>query len=214
MTSKDAMYKLAMFVKEKRGVLPVKDILRRHLKVGNPFLSDVPPELYDAVILDLQGAIGNKVMGYAHNSTIAPLPTPERKTQMPPQMRAPYGGVPEVDTTAQQVESLTMKALQVNRTIETREDAIAAVKELQEKWDLVDDNAVLKQLMEKMEERHGEEFNAFFEATIRQVMVGTGLSQVKIDTSAVLLTLAQAAPVRVREEPGFLVYELVEDVDA
>lgn len=188
----DELLAVAVKAKDKHGVSKAKAVIQKY---GNK-LKDVAPADYDKLADELRAM------------------TPERKTQMPPQMRAPYGGVPEVDTTSQQVESLTTKALQVNRTIETREDAIAAVKELQEKWDLVDDNAVLKQLMEKMEERHGEEFNAFFEATIRQVMVGTGLSQVKIDTSAVLLTLAQAAPVRVREEPGFLVYELVEDVDA
>lgn len=188
----DELLAVAVKAKDKHGVSKAKAVIQKY---GNK-LKDVAPADYDKLADELRAM------------------TPERKTQMPPQMRAPYGGVPEVDTTSQQVESLTMKAIQVNRTIETREDAIAAVKELQEKWDLVDDNAVLKQLMEKMEERHGEEFNAFFEATIRQVMVGTGLSQVKIDTSAVLLTLAQAAPVRVREEPGFLVYELVEDVDA
>ena len=119
---------------------------------------------------------------------------------------------PEPDTTSQQVESLTMKSLAVNRVINTREDAIAAVKELQEKWDLIDDVAVAETLMGKMEERHGEEFNAFFEATVRQVMMAAGLQQVKIDTSAILHTLATGQQMRVREEPGFLIYELVEDV--
>lgn len=121
---------------------------------------------------------------------------------------------PEPDTTSQQVESLTMKSLAVNRVINTREDAIAAVKELQEKWDLIDDVAVAETLMGKMEERHGEEFNAFFEATVRQVMMAAGLQQVKIDTSAILHTLATGQQMRVREEPGFLIYELVEDNDA
>lgn len=121
-----------------------------------------------------------------------------RKTQMPPAIAAPYG----------------KHALQVNRTIETREDAIAAVKELQEKWDLIDDVKVAETLMGKMEERHGEEFNAFFEASVRQVMLAAGLQQVKINTSDILLTLATGTQMRVREEPGFLIYEMVEDNDA
>lgn len=121
-----------------------------------------------------------------------------RKTQMPPAIAAPYG----------------KQALQVNRTIETREDAIAAVKELQEKWDLIDDVKVAETLMGKMEERHGEEFNAFFEASVRQVMLAAGLQQVKINTSDILLTLASGTQMRVREEPGFLIYEMVEDNDA
>lgn len=124
---------------------------------------------------------------------------------------------PEPDNTAEQVESLTMKS--VNRCIEgicvvDRASAQKLVEVLQRKWDLIDQQQVMQSLMEKMEERHGEEFNAFFEATVRQVMLATGLQQVKIDTSAILLSLAQGNPMRVREEPGFLIYELVEDNDA
>lgn len=211
---------LAIAVKDKRGVKLVKDVLRKHMGDGihHPKLSDVLPEHYDAIGADLQALLGNKVMSYAYNSTVAMAEKPivvngaGIKNYMPGQ---PIEVIrPEVDTSSAQYESLTMKPIAVNRVIETREDAIEAVKQLQEAWDLVDDNAMLRQLMDKMEERHGEEFNAFFEATVRQIMLGSGMTELRIDTSGVLLSLASAAPMRVREVPGFLIYELVEEGDA
>lgn len=187
------LVKLAVKVKDMKGAAKAKAVIQKYA----PRLQNVAESDYDKLAEELRAML------------------PQRKTQLPPEIAAPYGEQDaETDTTSQQVESLTMKQLQVNRVINTREDAIAAVKELQEKWDLIDDNTVMQSLMEKMEERHGEEFNAFFEATVRQVMLATGLQQVKIDTSAILLSLAQGNPMRVREEPGFLIYELVEDNDA
>lgn len=97
---------------------------------------------------------------------------------------------------------------------QSREEAAAWVKMLQQEFDLIDDVQVAETLMGKMEERHGEEFNAFFEASVRQVMLAAGLQQVKINTSDILLTLATGTQMRVREEPGFLIYEMVEDNDA
>lgn len=127
---------------------------------------------------------------------------PARKTEMPEAIAAPYGGTPE----RQFCEKVQ------GAVIDTREKAIAYIAELQRKWDLVDENEQLKLLMEKMEERHGDEFNAFFEATIRQVMVGSGMTEVRINTAEVLKTLVESKAVRVREVPGFLIYELAEDV--
>lgn len=191
MTTFNELKKLVVKARMKVGVPIVRDAIQKYA----PTINNVVEADYDKLAADLTALM------------------PQRKTQLPPEIAAPYGEQDaETDTTSQQVESLTMKQLQVNRVINTREDAIAAVKELQEKWDLIDDNTVMQSLMEKMEERHGEEFNAFFEATVRQVMLATGLQQVKIDTSAILLSLAQGNPMRVREEPGFLIYELVEEV--
>lgn len=230
MTTFEDIKEIALQLKDKEKLAEVKSVLRRHIPVPNPKLADIPEYLYDKVMSDLIVLRdGIKVHGYAYNSTVSPAvvihgvgikhympgeeiktlhPEPDntaeqvealaRKTQMPPAIAAPYG----------------KHALQVNRTIETREDAIAAVKELQEKWDLIDDVQVAETLMGKMEERHGEEFNAFFEASVRQVMLAAGLQQVKINTSDILLTLASGTRMRVREEPGFLIYEMVEDNDA
>lgn len=97
---------------------------------------------------------------------------------------------------------------------QTREEAAMMVSHMQKKFDLVDDNAVLKGLMDKMEDRHGEEFNSFYEATIRQILRGSGMTEVRIDTAAVLRTLAEdPTPLHVTEIPGYLVYSLVEDVE-
>lgn len=191
MTFEDLM-KLAVKMRDKYGPSKTRAVIQKYAKK----LNDVAPADYEKLAADLNAM------------------TPARSTSLPHSIRAPYGGVPEFDTTSQQVESLTPKPTMLHRVVNSREEAIATVKELQEKWDLIDDNTVLRQLMEKMEERHGEEFNAFFAATIRQIMIGSGMTELRIDTNAVLLTLAQSAPLRVREAPGYLIYELVEDVDA
>lgn len=184
----DELVKLAVKVRDKQGAEKARVVIKKYA----PKLHDVAEADYDKLADELRAML------------------PKRKTTMPSAIAAEYGN----DNA--QLESLShqhfMKTKTFSRVIGTRDDAIAAVKDLQEKWDLIDDNAVLRSLMEKMEERHGEEFNAFFEATVRQVMLAAGLQQVKIDTSSILLTLAHGTPMRVREEPGFLVYELVDDV--
>lgn len=280
---------LAVEVKEKVGVAPIKALLMKYApnaETRAPKMRDIPAHQWGDVKQDLlRLRDGLKVQGYAYNSTITPLSTQNiydkmapyftgttvthksegthRLHNLPHELRSPYAGVPDVDTTAEQVESLaaprankTLSGVQV--IVSTQEEAAAVVRQLQAEWDLddagmprklfsfaqakamhftgirwcadreeaqefvaflqkrydlVDDNAVLRQLMEKMEERHGEEFNAFFEATVRQIMIGSGMTELRIDTGAVLLTLAQSAPMRVSEAPGFLIYELVEDAD-
>ncbi|WPK30415.1 hypothetical protein SLP22_0063 [Salmonella phage BAU.Micro_SLP-22] len=132
-----------------------------------------------------------------YDNTADQVESLSRKTQMPPAIAAPYG----------------KPGLQVNRTIETREDAIAAVKELQEKWDLIDDNAILRDLMEKMEERHGEEFNAFFEATISAIMEAMNLDELRVSTAAVIYNAAITSGLVCSEEPGALVYRRVTPAD-
>lgn len=196
MTTFSDLKKLVVKARMKVGVPIVRDAIQKYA----PTINNVVEADYDKLAADLTALL------------------PQRKTEMPAAIAAPYGKQEaETDTTSQQVESLTMKS--VNHCIEgicvvDRASAQKLVEVLQKKWDLIDNAAVHESLMEKMEERHGEEFNAFFEATVRQVMLATGLQQVKIDTSAILLSLAQGNPMRVREEPGFLIYELVEDNDA
>lgn len=132
-----------------------------------------------------------------YDNTADQVESLSRKTQMPPAIAAPYGE----------------QRMQVNRTIETREDAIAAVKELQEKWDLIDDNAILRDLMEKMEERHGEEFNAFFDATISAIMEAMNLDELRVSTAAVIYNAAITSGLVCSEEPGALVYRRVTPAD-
>jgi hypothetical protein len=188
----DELKNLAIKVKDARGFKPTKEVIQKYGRK----LDNVAEADYDKLADELRAMLPRPKAEV--DTTAKQVDALSRKTQMPPAIAAPYG----------------KKALQVNRTIETREDAIAAVKELQEKWDLIDDVKVAETLMGKMEERHGEEFNAFFEASVRQVMLAAGLQQVKINTSDILLTLATGTQMRVREEPGFLIYEMVEDNDA
>jgi hypothetical protein len=188
----DELKNLAIKVKDARGFKPTKEVIQKYGRK----LDNVAEADYDKLADELRAMLPRPKAEV--DTTAKQVDALSRKTQMPPAIAAPYG----------------KQALQVNRTIETREDAIAAVKELQEKWDLIDDVKVAETLMGKMEERHGEEFNAFFEASVRQVMLAAGLQQVKINTSDILLTLATGTQMRVREEPGFLIYEMVEDNDA
>lgn len=97
--------------------------------------------------------------------------------------------------------------------VEDRESAQKLVELLQKKYDLVDDNAMLRQVMDKMEERHGEEFDAFFGATIRQVMIGSGMTELQIDTAAVMQTLILGGTLVCTEAPGKLIYHLAGEND-
>lgn len=96
---------------------------------------------------------------------------------------------------------------------QSREEAQAWVELLQKKYDLLDDNAILRDLMEKMEERHGEEFNAFFEATISAIMEAMNLDELRVSTSAVIYNAAITSGLVCSEEPGALVYRRVTPAD-
>lgn len=99
------------------------------------------------------------------------------------------------------------------RVIDSREKAKAAVAELQAAWDLVDEATNLRELMDRMEERHGDEFEAFLEATILQIMRGSGMTQVMIDTNEVAANFLTRERLVCREEQGKLIYELAENVE-
>lgn len=123
------------------------------------------------------------------------------------------------DTTSQQVESLAQSdAPQLFVNVEgikvtDRASAQTLVDLLQKKYDLLDDNAILRDLMEKMEERHGEEFNAFFEATISAIMEAMNLDELRVSTAAVIYNAAISSGLVCSEEPGALVYRRVTPAD-
>lgn len=123
------------------------------------------------------------------------------------------------DTTSQQVESLAQSDIPqpvVNVEgikVTDRASAQALVDLLQKKYDLLDDNAILRDLMEKMEERHGEEFNAFFEATISAIMEAMNLDELRVSTAAVIYNAALTSGLVCSEEPGALVYRRVTPAD-
>ncbi|QJI52283.1 hypothetical protein [Cronobacter phage JC01] len=203
------------------GVSPIKSIIAELNGGVAVRIKDLNPSLYDAVAARLNVLLnGTKVAGYAYNSTVAPQ---GRQPGSYAAFAAPYDKMAEdlkevkyspvqaaeTDTSAAQFESLAGRDV-----IDTREKAQAEVERLQKQWDLLDENELLRALMDKMEERHGEEFNAFFEATVRQIMIGNGMTELRINTAEVLKTLVESRPMRITEVPGFLVYELVEDNDA
>lgn len=119
------------------------------------------------------------------------------------------------DTTSLQVESLaqsdiTQPVVNVEGIkVTDRASAQSLVDLLQKKYDLLDDNAILRDLMEKMEERHGEEFNAFFEATISAIMEAMNLDELRVSTAAVIYNAAITSGLVCSEEPGALVYRRV-----
>jgi len=205
MTKYDEMCRLIVEIKNRFGMDCARGVIFAHGHAKK--LHQVPEKHWDEVIAEAKKllltvnatAIQVREPG-KKNRVVRPQETP-RKTEMPKAIAAPYG------TSA---ESQFYEA--VKGIIDTREKAQVMVAELQAKWDLIDENAQLRLLMEKMEERHGDEFNAFFEATLRQVMIGSGMTELRINTGAVLQTLVESRPMRVREVPGFLIYELVEDV--
>jgi hypothetical protein len=97
--------------------------------------------------------------------------------------------------------------------VDSRESAQELVKVLQKKYDLIDDNAILRELMDKMEERHGEEFNAFFEATLRQIMIGSGMTELHLDTAGIMQTLIIGGTLVMTEAPGKIIYRLAGEND-
>lgn len=91
---------------------------------------------------------------------------------------------------------------------QSRDEAATWVAMLQEKFDLIDQNVVLRDLIERMEERHGSEFNAFFEAVIALVLESAGLKSVTLRSEKLFtdcLTLV------ITEAPGTLTYSLPEE---
>lgn len=94
---------------------------------------------------------------------------------------------------------------------QSREEAKSWVAMLQEKFDLIDENAQLRELIEQMEERHGDTFNAFFETILKRVMLSSGATELTLDTNNLLPELLDGAgALQVSEAPGKLIYRLVQ----
>lgn len=201
-------------VYEKRGKEAVQEVASRFVLTGaRVSLSNIPENKIDDVVLALQACLGNRVMGYAYGSSV-PVAAPRPITINGAKIVVREPG--KKNRVVSGFDELPKREHEFNvtgRVVKDRESAQALVQELREKFDLLDDEATMRLLLDRMEERHGEEFNHFFEATIRQIMMSSGMSELRISTSAVLHTLAsEPTPLVVREVPGFLVYTLVEDV--
>lgn len=98
---------------------------------------------------------------------------------------------------------------------QSAEEAKAWIAKLNEKFDLVDDAAIGRLLMEKMEERHGDDFNYFFEAIMLRVLMATGLKRIDFDLPDLFAELAgkntTGHSVEIVESVGQLSYILRDD---
>lgn len=99
-------------------------------------------------------------------------------------------------------------------------DADAAreqIKRLQEQFDLLDEAAMYRDLIDKMEERHGEDFNAFLNALVMRFLMSTGLPSVTFSLSDLLQQVAGQNTtghyLDIIEAPGKLTYVLRQEGD-
>lgn len=83
---------------------------------------------------------------------------------------------------------------------------------LQSQFDLHDENAMLRGVMDAMEERHDDQFNAFFDSIMLRVLMATGLPSITLDTAALFQQVAGKDTtghyVEIVEAPGNLTYVL------
>lgn len=97
-------------------------------------------------------------------------------------------------------------------TLKNAEEARAAIAALREKFELEDEAASLRDFIDIMEERHGEEFEAFFMCVMLRVLLATGLPEIRLDTNSILQSLAGKDStgdwVEVTTTPGAIVYTL------
>lgn len=91
------------------------------------------------------------------------------------------------------------------------------IAELQSEFDLHDENAMLRGVMDAMEERHGDQFNAFFDSIMLRVLMATGLPSITLDTAALFQQVAGKDTtghyVEIVEAPGNLTYVLRQSGD-
>lgn len=88
---------------------------------------------------------------------------------------------------------------------------------LQSQFDLHNENNMLRGVMDAMEERHGDQFNAFFESIMLRVLIATGLPSISLDTAALFQQVAGKDTtghyVEIVEAPGQLTYVLRQSGD-
>ena len=95
----------------------------------------------------------------------------------------------------------------------TGEEAAELVKQLQQDFDLIDDTQMLRELVEKMEQRHSEQFETFFEVVITRFLMATGLKEITLDTNNLFSELAAPRRLILTAAPGKLTYRLPENED-
>ena len=93
----------------------------------------------------------------------------------------------------------------------TREEALQVVALLQKEFDLIDDNQMLRELVEKMEQRHSEQFETFFEVVISRFLMAAELKQITFNTENLFAELAAPRRLKLTAGPGTLTYSLPEE---
>lgn len=91
-----------------------------------------------------------------------------------------------------------------------REDAKAIVAMLQAHFDLNDKAVQLGQLLEAMEDRHGETLDAFLKVMMRKAMVDNGLTEIVLNTSHLFSPTENIELELDASQTGKLIYRLPE----
>jgi len=114
-----------------------------------------------------------------------------------------------------QISRLAMKSLtqETYPKPKTRDDAQELVSKLRLDFDLIDDSAMLRELVEEMEKRHEEGFNAFFETILARFMEAVGRTEVTFDTKHMIAEMFAPSKLEVFSSPGHLTYRLREESD-
>lgn len=95
----------------------------------------------------------------------------------------------------------------------TREEAQEFIDQIRKDFDLIDDSQMLRDLIDKMEERHGETFNTFFEVIIARFLDASGLKEITLNTENLFNDLTAGRGVIITAGPGTLTYRLGEKAD-
>lgn len=116
----------------------------------------------------------------------------------------------DLDTGADKLEGLP---LGVYAIVNTREEAQKLVDRLRLDFDLIDDSAMLRNLVEEMEKRHEEGFNAFFETILARFLEAVGRTEVTFNTEHMIAEMFAPSKLEVYSSPGHLTYRLREEKD-
>lgn len=93
----------------------------------------------------------------------------------------------------------------------TRDDVVNLTPALAQAFDVYSESQQLRDIIDRMEQRHQDTLNQFLNAVLWQVLVDNNLPEIVIDTDH--LALGQPAPLDINEAPGVLVYRLPEKND-
>lgn len=112
-----------------------------------------------------------------------------------------------------QITRLAIKAMATDTypKPKTREGAQELVNQLRLDFDLIDDSAMLRNLVEEMEKRHEDGFNAFFETILARFLESVGKTEVTFNTEHMIAEMFAPSKLEVFSSPGHLTYRLREE---